>query len=490
MKPARLKLMDNHYGAPGNNGLGWKTVSLQRSELSILEKYSGKRIAEWHKLGVPILSDYDPAGNERDDDSRNLSFFTLDRDNNGNTPQTWINTHNCMGVVRLHDKASGAAVQIEIGSRFDKGSKPFFLTYLLSKVFGGSIVDLVDLGKDSLWDLLLAFLFRRRLLAASAIGLFKHYQTFGHNDTRIRGRIDVNEHLRRNIPFRGTVAYATHEITFDNPTNHLIRYALEKVRRKWPGCLLGDHRLTETEHQLEQGTPTWQQGGVMACIRHKENRTPVKHPYFGARYEPLRQASLAILRDEGAGLYQQHQEAEGVIFDGSWLWEEYLWTLLEPLGFEHPENKNKKGAWKPLDTVSLYPDFFHRKKRAILDAKYKGGDPSPEDAKQVFAYMFLLDAVHGGLIKPDGSPKARSRINRECKDAEPSSWHNIVLSPPQAAIAKEFKDAMGAEEEKFCKALEGLEVDWPEQMDATLRERLRTLDGPGANVCPAELAGA
>ena len=32
------------------------------------------------------------------------------------------------------------------------------------------MIDLVDLGSDSLWDMLLALIFRRRLLEASAIG--------------------------------------------------------------------------------------------------------------------------------------------------------------------------------------------------------------------------------------------------------------------------------------------------------------------------------
>ena len=57
-------------------------------------------------------------------------------------------------------------------------------------------------------------------------------------------------------------------------------------------------------------------------------------------------------------LYQQHHEAEGVIFDGSWLWEEYLWTLLKPLGFEHPENKKKKLERGNLSPGSNFTRIF------------------------------------------------------------------------------------------------------------------------------------
>jgi 5-methylcytosine-specific restriction endonuclease McrBC regulatory subunit McrC len=421
-----------------------------------LSDYSGLKLDQWKEKGVLVEPAQTLYGAADDDCAHSeLTVFTIGSRETAGTARYWINTHNCMGVVRLRNKESGEAVQIEIGSRFDEGRKQFFLTYLLSKVFGGSIVDLVDLGRDSLWDMLLAFLFHRRLREASAVGLFKQYQTFDHNDTRVRGRIDVDEHLRRNIPFCGNVAYATHEITFDNPTNHLIRHALAKVGREWGGLLTGDSGLTEVRHQLEQNTPTWQPGKVMACIRCKENRTPIKHPYFHAHYEPLREVSLAILRDEGASLYQQQQEAEGVLFDGSWLWEEYLWTLLKQLpGFEHPENKKRAGGWQTPPGVTFYPDFFHKEKRVVLDAKYRhekvSQDVRQEEAKQVLAYMFLLDAVHGGLIRPEKTDEDPQQIERRVADAKRANWHNFALPPPPSApTVKDFVDKMREEEKEF-----------------------------------------
>ena len=49
-------------------------------------------------------------------------------------------------------------------------------------------------------------------------------------------------------------------------------------------------------------------------------------------------------------------------------------------------------------------------------------------------------------------------------------------------------EADAAEEEaKFRKALAGLEVDWPERVDAAVRGRLEQLDGPGGNEWQAEV---
>src|ERR1035438_5817761 len=255
-----LRLVDNHFGDPKTNGGQGEDISSQVAKVKeMLSPYSGEPLERWAELGVLVFPSLLRGEKDSDDESAKSALFTLESDK-GKT-RTWVNTHNCMGVVKLRDRQTEDTVQIEIGSRFDdsKIKKQFFLTYLLSKVFGGSMIDLVNLGSDSLWDMLLAVIFRRRLLEASAVGLFKQYQTFNHNDARIRGRIDVNQHLRRNIPFCGTVAYSTHEITFNNPTNHLIRHALAKTSRKWGGLLTGDG-LMDVRHELEQNTPTWQPG--------------------------------------------------------------------------------------------------------------------------------------------------------------------------------------------------------------------------------------
>jgi 5-methylcytosine-specific restriction endonuclease McrBC regulatory subunit McrC len=369
-----------------------------------------------------------------------------------------------MGVFRLREKGGGTPVQVEITSRFDEGKQQFFLNYLLSKVFGGSLMGPVAGGGDDLWDMLLAFIFRHRLQEASAVGLFKQFRTFQRNDIRVRGRIDVARHLRRNTPFLGSVAYATHEITFDNSTNHLLRHAWAKVQQKWLAAAVGGVRLTEMQHQLEQNTPTWRRSDVLECIRHKENQTPIKQPYFQAHYEPLRRVALALLRHEGASLYQREQEAEGVIFDGSWLWEEYVWTLLREIeGFHHPRNKEQTGRWSTPPGVTFYPDFFHRDKRVVLDAKYRrpladqDEERSQPIATQVFAYMFLLDAVHGGIINPEGngthSPSEITRQMRvEDRDAKKAWWHALALEPPRdLANASAFKTEMEEREKAFKK---------------------------------------
>ena len=320
------------------------------------------------------------------------------------------------------------------------------MNYLLSRVFGGNLVGEIEIGSDSFWDMLLAFAFRHRLREACKVGLFKEFRRVQYNDLRFRGKMDLDTHLRFNIPFRGKLAYDAHEITFDNPLNHLIRHAFERIARKWRAVLSDSKEITDLRHQFDQNTPTWHHGGVLDCMR--KNIRSVKQPYFRHYYDPLRKVSLAILRRLGAGLYGRTEEAEGIIFDGSWLWENYLWTLLKPIGFQHPDNKKEKGGWKVLNKT-FYPDFVYTsgKMRVVLDAKYKREDRGIDDIRQVLAYMFMSDGRHGGLIKPVEASECLNKSEEiQCNGEWRGRWHDLFFSIPRASNPTEFLIGMSKAE--------------------------------------------
>jgi 5-methylcytosine-specific restriction endonuclease McrBC regulatory subunit McrC len=115
---------------------------------------------------------------------------------------------------------------------------------------------------------------------------------------------------------------------------------------------------------------------------------------------------VQILRYEEIKYGRNDDEIYGVLFDGAWLWEEYLNTLLQDCGFEHPQNKMFKGKI-PLfidGSAPRYPDF-HRGDM-VLDAKYKRyanlklHKIDGEDIHQVVTYMYILAVNHGGFIVP------------------------------------------------------------------------------------------
>ena len=92
------------------------------------------------------------------------------------------------------------------------------------------------------------------------------------------------------------------------------------------------------------------------------------------------------------------------MFDGAWLWEEYV-NLLISDKFYHPRNKSGEGAQRLFaDGIGLiYPDFIGRDqgKRLIADAKYKPTDNiGGKDYLQLLAYMFRFDSKTGYYLYP------------------------------------------------------------------------------------------
>ncbi len=316
-----------------------------------------------------------------------------------------ISTGNIMGFVGVNQ------TQIDIRSRFAQtDGNDYFLHYMLHKVLAINLFDLKhDTSAERIFDFLF-YLFPHFLRKAVAQGVFKKYRRFEHNDANIRGPIDVSRHIRQNIPFRGTVAYTTREHTYDNELTQLVRHTIEFIRSKEQGqAILNNDADTKTAvSQIVMATPTYNARERAKIV--SQNLRPVRHPYFSA-YTDLQRLCLQILRHEELKYGRQKDQIYGILFDGAWLWEEYLNKILKSCGFKHPENKKHTGGIRMFENDKydveiaknsrrLYPDFW--KENFILDAKYKRLDNGVgrEDLYQVVTYMHCMKADNGGFVYP------------------------------------------------------------------------------------------
>ena len=336
-------------------------------------------------------------------------------------------TGNLMGFVGVNDTS------VSIHSRFthkkhngevDENAQDYFLYYLLQKVFSINIFDLehTNSREDKVFDFLL-FLFPMMLKNALSQGLFKEYQTRCYDDAKVKGVIDINRYIRHDIPFKGTVSYSTHERSFDNSMTQLIRHTIEFVKHHPFGSsiLYKNNDIIESVNQIVQATPSYNHRDRMQILNM--HRRPKVHPYF-TKYRDLQQLCVHILRHEALKYGKEKNKIHGVLFDGAWLWEEYLNTILHELGFHHPENKRKIGGFKMFrhqnedEQISrnsrvLFPDFYNDD--FILDAKYKhlNRGISREDLYQVVTYMYCRKANHGGYVYPDEGTNSYSRYQLE-----------------------------------------------------------------------------
>ena len=386
-----------------------------------------------------------------------------------------ISTGNIMGFVGVNE------TQLDIKSRFAKvDGEDFFLHYLLQKVFSINLFDIKhSTTQKPVFDFLL-YLFPYFLKKALAQGLFKKYQRFEYNDANIKGPINVSRHIRKNIPFKGTVAYSTREHSYDNDITQLIRHTIEYIKTKELGVsiLNNDKETKEDVTQIIMATQTYNLQERLQVINR--NLRPIQHPYYSA-YTELQKLCLQILRHESIKYGQDKDKVYGVLFDGAWLWEEYLNKVFEEHNLFITHAKNKKGEngiqLYEGGKKSYYPDFYRQVKgdaeqSFVLDAKYKrlnkdkhideqsGSNAisiSHDDLFQMITYMYVLPAKHCSLLYPleteeHKSPRVIKSDPRKLKGYKGEiSGHGIRIS-----TAKEMKD--------FWKEMEEIELELSNQV--------------------------
>ena len=363
---------------------------LTEERLSALSSYAGISLAELNRKEKNLLIFPHSLGANEDGIGSQTLF---------DVAGSKLKTGNVMGFFCID------GIQVAIHSRFDDSEKQYFLHYMLQKVFGINILNLENhMGPDELWEFLI-YIFPYCLLRALRQGLFRAYRQYECNDSKVKGAIDIARHLKLNLPFAGKIAYRMREYSADNPVMQLIRHTIEfiKADRRRAIILNNDDEVKSAVTQIMEVTASYNAQNRSKVISQNLRRN--NHPYF-TEYTFLRELCLKILRHDKVSTGNDDKHIRGIVFDGAWLWEEYLATLLKSVGFEHPENKTGKGRYYLFADNSgwIYPDFIGE--NSVLDAKYKpldGNNVSREDRFQMISYMHVLQKYLGFLLYPTRS---------------------------------------------------------------------------------------
>lgn len=360
-----------------------------------------------------------------------------------------IKSNNIMGFVGRKKQ------QLKIYSRFDDEEHDYFLHYMLQKVFSYNIFNLdFTTSEENVFDFLL-YMFPAMLKRAMCQGIYKEYKSFKHNDSNVHGTIDLSRHIRENIPFRGTVSYNTRDSSLDNSVTELIRHTIEYIKTIPLGneILSSDNTVTDCIKKIISYTPSYCHSDRMKVLQN--NLIPCHHPFY-TEYIILQKLCVQILRQEEIKYGTNDNRIYGVLFDGAWLWEEYLNTLLYGVGFTHPENKLGTGAIYLFEHGGQrFPDFW--KKDFVLDAKYKRltqkGDRldiGREDVHQIMAYMYRLKAQRGGVICPLTGNENKIISERMHKDSYKGVMAIYALAiPKDCNTYADFVKQMAKSENSF-----------------------------------------
>jgi 5-methylcytosine-specific restriction endonuclease McrBC regulatory subunit McrC len=333
------------------------------------------------------------------DDVEKSHIFSLENDN--------LTTYNLMGFVGR--KSS----QLTISSRFAKDdNNDYFLHYMLQKVLSINLLKFDQTPNvENIWDFLL-YLFPYYLKKAYSQGIYKAYKKEEYNDSNIKGNVDVKRHILKNIPFMGMIAYTTREHSYDNNLTQLIRHTIEHIKTHIFGSsiLVNDSEVRDIVSKFIFVTDkSYNRNSRQRII--SANLKPVSHPYF-TEYAALQRICLKILKHEKITFGNDKDKVFGLLFDGAWLWEEYLNTILKD-NFIHPENKTGKNRHFLFENFqSIYPDFISKTEpKSVGDAKYiplgqqhayaENSEKATSIYYKTIAYMYRFSSNNGFLLFPN-----------------------------------------------------------------------------------------
>ncbi|MCS4487583.1 5-methylcytosine restriction system specificity protein McrC [Streptococcus sciuri] len=338
--------------------------------------------------------------------------------------------NNVMGFLGYGDE------RLIIGSRFSSDKQDYFLQYMLKKVM--DFPNVLDWNTNAtqenhLFSLLL-FLFPYYLKIAMRKGSIKTYICNKYNDANIKGTIDIPRHIKENTPFIGNVSYNEREFSYDNYLMELIRHTIEFIKRKSCGETL--LRTVKVEIKAVVAATKEYTPQNKKKIIQINKKQPIVHAFYH-EYRLLQRLCILILQYEKHQIGCGKRQVHGILFDGAWLWEEYINSVIKDY-FYHPMNKSKKGAQQLFSSIKdsknnenkmiglVYPDFISKKvkNRIVADAKYKPIENiGNRDYLQVLAYMFRFDASKGYFVYPDKNKGSDAQL----KMNQGTSYQNNVM---------------------------------------------------------------
>lgn len=347
-------------------------------------------------------------------------FDITKRDADGNPIEFW--TRNLVGFFSYKGQ------EVTISSRFSGKGNDNFLYYMLARVAGINLLnlDFSSQNKDKGLNLMI-FLFPKLLKEALGQGLFKQYIYKEYNDANVRGPIDINRHIRSNIPFNGRVAYRTREFSYDNPVTQLVRHAIEWIKiSPWGQAILNCDEITRSfVQEIVAATPTYEARLRQEIIN--QNLRPATHPYYTS-WQPLQEFCLHLLRYESLSYgADKKNKIHGLLIDAAWLWEEYVGRVLaeKEMGLAH---YTRSSRFHLLQTINgkhfqqVIPDYYDEERKLVADAKYiplhRYDHLDAERAAAVYyktiMYMYRFNTEVGFLFHPCSQADANNvKTNEE-----------------------------------------------------------------------------
>jgi 5-methylcytosine-specific restriction enzyme subunit McrC len=257
---------------------------------------------------------------------------------------------------------------------------------------------------------IIAYLFIQSLEKAALLGLPQHYNKHQERSHKVRGSIDFNNYLKREIPFQGKLTCTFREQMYVPEIVDVIYLALRKLEKLFGkeihSRLLGLSQLLKQHYSGRFAS--------YETIHKAKMHQSINNPMYSGFKKVLEYAEI-ILLDKSLMPSDESRElaTTGYLFDIAELFELYLEKLL---GRNFPEwsisgQEEIPIYQKQFYQRSMFPDLIMKHiqsgKVVVFDAKFKKmemqrRDIDRADLHQIHSYSgyFKNDLLASGLLYP------------------------------------------------------------------------------------------
>ena len=271
---------------------------------------------------------------------------------------------------------------------------------------------------DNLAMKLLYLNFILKLEKLSILGLPKSYIRVEHHGSKLKGQLDINRFIKKDMPFQGQISSTSYEQHYIQEIVDVLYRALAIVESSMKEEVT--KRLFQIRNLINHyANKTYvDERAIQNAICHKS----IQNSLYSDFKDILEIASF-IIKSDISLLHKKDKLFKGIIFDVSLLWERYLYKLLKE-NFE-------KDDWKVVheEICEVYEEMFYQrvmkpdiviknensKKVLVFDAKSKSmkfrgtkdrvWDLDRSDFFQIHTYISYYknqgyDVIAGGLLYP------------------------------------------------------------------------------------------
>lgn len=256
---------------------------------------------------------------------------------------------------------------------------------------------------------IIAYLFIQALEKVAVLGLPQHYQKHQERSHKVRGSIDFNDFLKRDIPFQGKLTSTYRERVYVQEIVDVLHLALRKLDRVFGREI--HTRLLGLSQLLKQ-----QYSGRFASyktIQKAKVHQAINNPMYSGFKKVLDYAEIILLdKDLMPDNEKQQMSTTGYLFDIAELYELYLEKLLSRNFPDWSVSGQKELSiyQQQFFRRSMFPDLVMKHKNGkvvVFDAKFKkmemrNEDIDRADLHQIHSYSgyYQNKLIASGLIYP------------------------------------------------------------------------------------------